>query len=265
MLDVHHSHLFKYFAVTPAKFAILTNSVKYQFYTDLEETNKMDLKPFFEIDLLNLRNTQIEELKKIQKEVFDPEIISLNASQLKYTTSFKNLLEQEINSPSDDFVRHFIKSLYSGRVTQNILDSFRDIVKNGSLQYINKMLQNKLKAALNTNQERVEEIERDMAPAEEEIKINTTDEELQGFYIVKSIVVEYVDINRIFWRDNQNYFTIILDDKNYKWFCRLYFNCGQKYFVVPDENKKEQKFPINTLDDVYKFKNVIISALKSVL
>jgi len=62
-----------------------------------------------------------------------------------------------------------------------------------------------------------------------------------------------------------NYFTILVDDKNYKWFCRLYFNRQQKYVIIPDENKKEQKFPISNLGDIYKLKNQIIEALKRIL
>ena len=45
-LDVHNSQLFRYFHVTKTRFALLTNGIQYRFYTDLEETNKMDEKPF---------------------------------------------------------------------------------------------------------------------------------------------------------------------------------------------------------------------------
>ena len=264
-LDVHHSQLFRYFAVTPVKFAILTNGVKYQFFTDLEEVNKMDLKPFFEVDLLNLRNNQIEELKKFQKEIFDPEIISSNANQLKYTTNFKSLLQEEIINPSDDFAKHFVKNLYSGRITQNILDSFKEIIKNGFAQYLSEVVQNKLKTALKSNENIETEEIVDKVEIQEENKVITSPEELQGFYIVRSIIGEIVDIERIFWRDNQNYFTILVDDKNYKWFCRLYFNREQKYVIIPDENKKEQKFLIDNLGDIYKLKLQIVDALQRLI
>ena len=64
-LDKHSSQLFRYFSTTPAKFGILTNGIIYRFYTDLEESNKMDLVPFLEINMENIKDSSINELKKI--------------------------------------------------------------------------------------------------------------------------------------------------------------------------------------------------------
>ena len=40
----HASQLYRYFSVTDAKFAILTNGATYRFYSDLNASNKMDDK-----------------------------------------------------------------------------------------------------------------------------------------------------------------------------------------------------------------------------
>lgn len=66
-LDKHSSQLFRYFGTSPAKFGILTNGIIYRFYTDLEESNKMDLVPFLEIDMTNLKDSSINELKNFVK------------------------------------------------------------------------------------------------------------------------------------------------------------------------------------------------------
>ena len=58
-LSLHDGQLLRYFHVSKAKFGILTNGINYRFYTDLVDANKMDEKPFFEIDMLNLKDTQI--------------------------------------------------------------------------------------------------------------------------------------------------------------------------------------------------------------
>ena len=78
-LDKHSSQLFRYFGTSPAKFGILTNGVIYRFYTDLEESNKMDLVPFLELNMLQLKDTSINELKKFCKDNFDKDKI-FNAS-----------------------------------------------------------------------------------------------------------------------------------------------------------------------------------------
>ena len=61
-LKKHDSQLFRYFGTTTAKFAILTNGCEYKFYTDLDELNKMDSTPFLNINLLELKDTDIIEL-----------------------------------------------------------------------------------------------------------------------------------------------------------------------------------------------------------
>lgn len=61
----HASQLFRYFSTTEAKIGVLTNGVIYRFFTDLEAPNKMDEKPFLEVDMLDLNETVVGELKKL--------------------------------------------------------------------------------------------------------------------------------------------------------------------------------------------------------
>lgn len=106
-LDKHASQLFRYFSTTPAKFGILTNGVIYKFYTDLEEANKMDLIPFLEINMENIKDSSINELKKFCKENFDKDKIFSTAEELKYTSLIKGILASEYDNPSEEFVRFF--------------------------------------------------------------------------------------------------------------------------------------------------------------
>jgi Uncharacterized conserved protein len=71
--------------------------------------------------------------------------------------------------------------------------------------------------------------------------------------IIKTVLRQKIDIKRITYRDAQSYFAILLDDNNRKTICRLYLNGNKKYFVVLDENKKEVKTEIQTLDDIFAF------------
>jgi hypothetical protein len=57
----HASQLFRYFAVTNARIAALTNGVVWQFYTDLDAPNRMDAKPFLVLDLLDIDETLIPD------------------------------------------------------------------------------------------------------------------------------------------------------------------------------------------------------------
>src|SRR5690606_17929997 len=71
----HASQLFRYFHVTTARISILTNGQIYRFFTDLDAPNKMDEKPFLELDLLNIDEHLVPELAKLTKSSFDVESI----------------------------------------------------------------------------------------------------------------------------------------------------------------------------------------------
>jgi predicted type IV restriction endonuclease len=89
----------------------------------------------------------------------------------------------------------------------------------------------------------------------------TTDEEREGFYIIKSIVRELVDPNRVFARDTQSHFGVLLDDNNRKPICRLRFNGSQKYLGLIGDGKTEERVAITSLDDIYQHADRIKQAV----
>ena len=99
---------------------------------------------------------------------------------------------------------------------------------------------------------------------EDAVRVETTHEELEGFFIVKSIIRTLVEANHIGHRDTQSYFGILLDDNNRKPVCRLHFNRSQKYVGILDAEKKETRHPIDLLDDIYKLSDELIAATKLV-
>lgn len=83
------SQLFRYFHVTEARIAILTNGLIYRLFTDLEQPNKMDERPFLEFDLTNFNENDVAEIKKLSKNSFSIEDILFAAYNLKYMRAFK--------------------------------------------------------------------------------------------------------------------------------------------------------------------------------
>ena len=114
VLDKHDSQLFRYFATSSAKFGILTNGLIFKFYTDLEEANKMDLSPFLELDILNIKENIVPEIKKFHKDVFNVESISSAASELKYSKLIKGYFSEQLANPADDFVKLITSHAYEG-------------------------------------------------------------------------------------------------------------------------------------------------------
>lgn len=261
-LSKRDSQLFRYFGTTPAKFGILTNGKIYKFYTDLDEQNKMDKKPFFTFDLTDLKENRITELKKFCKAGFDVDKIFDSASVLRYKSEIRNILTKELENPSDEFTSFFLNGFYEGRKTQGVIDKFKGIVKVTINQFINERINDKLQAALNdskNDQKESESAENEAAAAVEEDvpKIETTAEEIEGYVRVKLLLQDILDPSRLVYRDNLSYFNIIVDDSIRKWVCRLGLN-SQSNKWVQLHNEEQKTYKIESLDDLNKYKDQII-------
>lgn len=262
-LNPHNSQLFRYFHTTKAKFGILTNGFESRFYTDLIEPNKMDEKPFFVFDITDIKDNQIDELKKFHKAYFDHATIVSTANELKYMNELKNLINTEFNNPSADIVRHFAKQVYPSIVTPKVLEQFTQLTKKSFQQYINDLITVRLKTALKTEETEQKATEIIIAPTTPESNIETTPEEIESFQIIKSIVRKVVPVSKITHRDAQSYFAILFDDNNRKPICRMYLNGGKKYIALFDDKKSEIKKEIQSLDDIFIYSEELIAAAAS--
>jgi hypothetical protein len=264
-LDPHNSQLFRYFHTTKAKFGLLSNGIIYRFYTDLVEQNKMDEKPFFEFNVTDIKDNQIEELKKFHKSYFDVGNIQNTASELKYMNELKTLINIEFQSPTEGFVRHFAKQIYQGVLTAKLMDQFSGLTKKSIQQYINDLITERLKSALKKeNEDEQKSIDKEPSniPVDsKDTKVETTEEEREGFMIVKTILRQKTKAERIVYRDAQSYFAILLDDNNRKTICRLYLNSSKRYIGTFDDQKKETRNEILTVDDIFKYAELLHKTL----
>jgi hypothetical protein len=258
-LNPHNSQLFRYFHCTTARFSILTNGIHFKFYTDLVESNKMDEKPFFEFRIDDLKDNQAEKLKEFHKSYFDLEKIITTASELKYTNEIKNIITKELNDPSDEFTRYFAKIVYPSVVTAKVLEQFKGFLKRSYNQFINDTINERLKSALNNQQQQETKEEVLEETTVEETKIITTQEELEAFHIVRSLLRQKINAGRIVFRDTQSYLGILLDDNNRKPLCRVHLN-GKKKFISLFDKENEEKVEITGLDDIYNYGDQLLKA-----
>jgi hypothetical protein len=265
-LNLHDNQLLRYFNVANAKFGILTNGIVYRFYTDLDVSNKMDEKPFLEVNITDVNDSKVEELKKFHKSYFDIDNILNSASELKYTSELKVLLKNEFENPSPEFVKMFARQVYDSIITAKVLEQFTLLTKKSIAAHINELISDRLKLALKSNEENAK-----LAQAEDikgEVdgeKITTTVEELEGFMVVKALLRSKISIERISYKDTQSYFAILLDGSVRKTICRLFFGGKKKLISFFDEQKKDfVKHPIETLDDIFGFQEQIIASLNAI-
>lgn len=264
----HASQLYRYFSVTDARFGVLTNGTKFWFYSDIESPNKMDEKPFFEFDLLDYDARDVNELKKFSKSAFNLDNILSNASELKYTQQIKKSLAEEIEQPSEELVRLFTSRVYTGRFTGSVHEQFQVIVKNAFRSFLAEQINDRLKAALHgsdANIGNVGEAEDASAPtddAEEDDGIVTTQEEIEGYHVVRAILAKHVKPKRVVMRDTKSYCGILLDDNNRKPICRLHFNRSKKFLGLFDSQKNEERIQIESPLDIYEYADRLVECVQ---
>ena len=182
-LDKHSSQLFRYFVTNIHR----PHGIIYKFYTDLEETNKMDREPFLEINLLSLKDSQISQLAKFKKESLNVVDILDSASLLKYNNLFKNYIEQQFQNPSDEMVKLFLQPIYKGAKTQAVIEKFRPILKKALNDYTNELLSEKLQSAINSTNTG-DSLDTDSL---------TSEEEWDAFSLIKNLLKDTLDTNKI--------------------------------------------------------------------
>jgi hypothetical protein len=254
----HAGQLFRYFSVTNSRLAILTNGTEYQFFTDLDAPNKMDEKPFLTLDLLNIDEHLIPELKKLTKTSFDVESIVSAAGELKYLNQIKKLLGEQFKDPEEEFIKFFAARAYDGVLTPKVKQQFTELTKKALRQFLSDSINERLKSAIGGEQPSKIDNEEPCVLDDDKPKITTTNDEVEGFNIVKAILRQKVDATRIIARDTQSYFGVLLDDNNRKPLCRLHFNAKQKYLGLFDVDKNEIRHPIDTLDQIFDFSDALL-------
>lgn len=276
-LDRHDSQLFRYFGTSTAKFAILTNGQIYKFYTDLDNPNKMDEDPFLTVNILDIRENQVPELKKFCKSVFDVDSIFSTASELKYVHEFKSVFTQQLNDPSDDFIRFFLQGCYSGPKTQNVLEKFRPVLRKALNDYISETMNDKIKTALGGSGGSVsiqevkapdtvaEDADIEPVPEKRTPNIVTTEEELEAYFIIKNLLSDTIDMHDITYKDTESYINILYKANTRKWICRLRLTNSGKTLIIPDESKKEIKYPIQDIYDLKNYQEQLVEVLRRYL
>jgi hypothetical protein len=232
-LEFHNEQLHRYFSATEAKIGILTNGIEYLFYSDLDKLNIMDMKPFWYLNLnQDISPDVLAKINKFHKKNFNLDSISDSAKYMKACAVIREKIIEELSEPSDDLMNLVLKKINTYNIQEAEQKNIFELELVNAIKHVNN-LRNK-------------------------IGIVTTQEELEGYLIIKTFLRDHLDYKRISYKDTMNYFGILLDETSYKTICRLWFNGKVKYLGLIDENKAENKIPINDVDDLFKYKNDIV-------
>ncbi len=255
------TQLYRYFSVTEARVSILTNGREIWFFSDIDERNRMDSRPFFRFDLEAFDDHDVKELAKFQKQLFSVDGILETASSLKYTTAAATYLKSQMESPDDEFLKLVGRQIYDGMLTKSVLDQLRSPVKSALAQIVRDRIEDRLNIALFGNDEAVTQPEGGPDKASD---IVTTEEEIQAFHIVQAIAAKEIDLHRVTIRDSKTYCSVFVDDNNRKPVARFYFNSKSvKYLGLFDDQKSETKVQIADSSDILKHENELLEAVRA--
>ncbi|GAB7552677.1 type I restriction enzyme HsdR N-terminal domain-containing protein [Novosphingobium sp. 11B] len=263
-LNINHAaQLFRYFSVTDARLAVLTNGVNYQFYSDVEKPNKMDDRPFFTFSMDAIKPTDIKTLEKFSKSSFDIEKIVQEAGNLKVQSLLRKEIEKEFAEPSEEFVRLMASRVHDGRLTPAIKENFGRMLGATINLIIRDLVTDRLSNALNASAPVIaEDVDGGAANDVVEEGVVTTQEEISGFHIVQAIASRLVDPKRVNIRDAKSYCAILLDDNNRKTVARMHFNGISTKYLGTFSGKEEQRNLISELTQIYQFAPQIEARLR---
>jgi len=258
-----YSQLFRYFSTVEARLGILINGKEIWFFSDIDERNRMDKKPFFVFDLQNYDERQVADLARFQKGTFDIDAILDAASNLKYVKAAAAAISRQLGEPDDDFVRFFGKQIYEGTLTRSALEMLRPSIQSALEEVVRTRIQERLNVTFGKDAPQVDGTEKKVEVADGDSDIVTTEDERQAFMIVRAIGSRVSPVNRITMRDAKSYCSIFVDDNNRKPVCRLHFNAKTARWIgLFDANKSETRYQIDDLSDIYKYSDQIVETIR---
>ena len=277
----HAAQLYRYYSVSEAKFGVLTDGLRYLFYTDLDAPNVMDERPFFEFNLLRFDGADVARLKQFSRDIFDSHNIRTDATEMRTLKAVKSELLAELDSPSSEFVRTIASRVQPNQnVTAAIREKFSELIKKVNQQILQEKAQELLSNASNSSnpaswtQAAPLDSDEDVKQTDEgdeademdaqvtERSIVTTVEEKEAFRIIQTIASEVTDPENIFMRDSLSYCGILFTDNNRKTIARLRLDKKKKPTISILLNGEETRYPVTKLTDILKVKEQLIQAIK---
>lgn len=259
-LTLHDTQLFRYFTSTSAKFGVLTDGLRYRFFSDLEDKNKMDGHPFFEVNLLDADDSHIAELQRFEKDSFDVDEATSAAAELKYTRRILFGMERELRNPSDQFLTFWLREIGIARVTKARRTELRPVVKRALNQFVTERVNARLQSAM----ERVgseQETRHDEMGVTEHSEADEEGlrkaEEQEAFLVLKAILRRVIPVERIHYRETQNYLTITIDPNRLNDICRVYI--GKRRKAIELLSQPRERYQFDTVDDLFEFEQPLLA------
>ncbi len=255
-LTNHAPQLSRYFNSSPnVSISAITNGSEWRFFTDLDNKNIMDKKPFLTIDVCEITEADIVNLQQFCFDKFQPENLRTLAEENIYLSAFTEAIKDSLKEVDLDFVKYIAgRANIQRQFTQKFLESIQPLVK----QAVENTLSTMVLSGLNQKEpEKTPEAEEMIDPYADIVdpnnpKIVTTWAERQILELTKSLLPENAQVDA---KDTESYYSVLANGKVNRWILR--------YF----DGKKRQPaiiLPINLTDsDVVFIQNSGLEMINS--
>lgn len=257
-LSNHSKQLARYYVNTEAKIAILTNGLEYWFYTDLDKVNIMDAEPFFKINLTSITEAEIIQLQDFTKDKFDETRLYGHAEKSRKQKRIATTIVNQFRNPDDEFVKIIMKDIQENTDNEEIVNNYKELIVKSYDDIMNK----EMLTRMFPNQQL--DIDLDIINKEKcKREVLTTENELAIYHYIQTLfkMNDYIDIDKLSWRDNASYFNIVYDNKITKWIIRVYDKKDLK-IVIHNENE-DITIVLNHPIDILDYEDNIIQAINS--
>lgn len=252
-LTNHAPQLSRYFnSSMGVTIGAITNGREWRFFTDLINTNIMDDKPFLTVDFTKHQAEELTQLAEFKHDNFHAEKLRYFAEENQYIQQFKAVIKRSINDVDIDFVRYVAQqSNIQRQLNTKFLETIQPFVKQAVEQAISDTVVKGLSSPTIITAQPIEPIlepvsnsvitydtPRDIVNPDNS-KIVTTVNEQELFRIVQEIFPEA----ELFAKDNENYFSVLYQNKNNRWLFRYDVNKKRHtlQFVVPIDDKRRSE------------------------
>jgi hypothetical protein len=228
-LDTHDGQLAFYFNATPSvRVGILTNGVRIKVFTDLQQPNVMDEKPWMDFDIRSAKQAEIDALKKFRKTEFTADQIVGLAEEMVYYNVLVPFMASQLRDPGEKLVRLVAEEIPSlKRIDKKVVDRLTPILKkaiqSAILDHVARSFSTPAQPEPAPAAVAPVPVDATAAAAGAEGSregIVTTPEELEAHSLVAKIVKEKFPDAVVLYRDAKSYFTIMQNNLR-KWFIRL--------------------------------------------
>ncbi len=258
-LTKHYNQLYRYFSAVPnCKFAILTNGLIFQFYTDCLRPNILDDIPFLTINLENLTDANINELEMFRRAnlnliTMKPKAKSLLAYQLVnkvITDVFLNptpvLVEGILGSIDNATYVDFLNELSPNFVLESITQTYLNNTRASLTPTKPRKTVTKTIISVQEEIEEVEEIEQTLSMEELSFK-NQCILQVEALLDKVSFVKQEEEKHCSFYRTGETNFICTL----------LFKKMGDIVIVIPEGNYNKQ-YPIRQPSDILEYSDRFI-------